>query len=183
MSEIIRFISPEQLIDNVTITASTDHDVLKKCIYTAQETKIQSLLGSKLYRALKLEAKNEIQASPNPLAGKRKELIDDFITPALYQWAYHECTLHLNLRSTDKGVLVQSDLNAQQASASQANALRADIRNKGEFYNNLAIEFICTNSSDFPEYTQDDTDKGGVRSGRSGFSSIVYKSRPKKHHR
>ena len=171
MSDIVRLISPEELKDNVTLSASTDEDLIKKCIYTAQETKIQSLLGSKLYRAIKAEAKG------GSISGKRKEFLDDFLTPALYQWAYHECTLHTNLRSTDKGVIVQSDLNAQQAAAGQVAHLRADIRNKAEFFNNLAIEFICANRSSFPEYTEEDIEKGGVKSGKPSFSGIVHRSK------
>lgn len=180
MSEIIRFISPENLIDNIPATASVDHGLLKTTIYLAQETKIQSLLGSKLYRALKVELKALITSGSDPLAGKRKELMDDFIVPALYQWAFHKSLFHAGLRYTDKGLLQQSDTNATQASARDLNSVRSEVRNDAEFMNTLVVEFICANLSSFPEYNQPDTENGGVSSGKKNFSGIVYKGRKQK---
>ena len=174
MSEIIRFISPENLVDNIPATASVDHGLLKTTIYLAQETKIQSLLGSKLYRALKAEVK------ASSITGKRKELLDGFVIPALYQWAFHKSLFNTALRFTDKGLLQQSDTNATQASARDINSVRGEIRNDAEFMNTLVIEFICANLSSFPEYNQPDTENGGVGSGKKNFSGIVYKGRKQK---
>jgi hypothetical protein len=167
MAIIRRLITAAQLIDNVPISATADQELLKKVIYNEQETKIHNLLGSKLYRALLQEA------TDNVITGKRKECIDEYIRPALYQYAYRAAVLHLNLRVTDKGVMVQSDDNAAQANESQVHHLRADIKNKADFYAELAIRFICENSGDFPEYCSNDTDNGGVISRKSGYFSGI----------
>ena len=169
MSEIVRFISPENLVDNIPATASVDQGLLKTTIYLAQETKIQSLLGSKLYRALKAEVKGA------SISGKRKECLDDFIIPALYQWSYHKALFSTALRFTDKGLLQQTDTNATQASARDLNSVRGEIRNDAEFMNTLIVEFICANLSSIPEYNQRDEENGGVGSGKKNFSGIVYK--------
>jgi hypothetical protein len=170
MATIRRLITAGQLIDNVPISATADQKLLKKVIYNEQETKIHNLLGSKLYRAILKEATN------NTITGKRKQLVDEFIKPALYQYAYRAAILHLNLRVTDKGVLVQGDTNAAQGNEAQVHHLRADIKNKADFFGELAIKFICENKGSFTEYKDQDTENGGIRGrDKAYFSGIQFK--------
>lgn len=174
MATIRRLIKASDLKENVPISKSVDEALLKKVIYNEQQTKIQNLLGTKLFNAIMTEA------SDNTITGKRKQLVDDYIKPALYQWSFRAAILHLNLRVTDKGVIEQSDNNAAQADAARIKQLRNDAQNKAEFHGKLAVEFICENTGDFPEYLNDD-ENGGVRAQKRPYDAgIVFSSRRKR---
>lgn len=166
--EIRRLVKPSELKIFVPISSSVDEELLKKVTYNEQITRIQNLLGTKLYTALIDEA------TDNNIDGKRKILIDEYIKPCLYQWSYRAAILHLNLRVTDKGVLTQSDTNAQQAEPARVSHLMNEAKNKAEFHANLAVKFICKNESSFPEYG-DETFDDGVRPDKKPFDSgIVF---------
>lgn len=168
MATLKQLITPLQLINNVPIAKTADHALLDKIIYTEQETTIHNILGTTLYNKIIDEAVG------GTISGKRKDLVTKYLIPCLYQYSYSQAILHLNLRVTDKGVVEQSDTNASQSSRSSVEQLRNEIVNKGQFFAELAVRFICENLEDFPEFREWD-ENGGIRGQDSGyFSGIVF---------
>ena len=168
MATINRLTTAKQLLDNVPMAKTTDQVLLKKVIFNEQTTKIQKLLGTKLYDAIIKEA-----ITDDNISGNRKILLDKFLKPALHQYAYRAAILHLKWRVTDKGILEQSDTNASQADKGALNHLRASILNDAQFHADLAARFICDNEGDFPEYRNFDEEDGLRPDKKPYFSGIV----------
>ncbi|MCK4883245.1 MAG: hypothetical protein KAS30_00100, partial [Candidatus Diapherotrites archaeon] len=147
---------------------SVDHELVKKLMFTEQDTSIQNFLGSNLYNNL-LE---EIDGAS--IAGNRLELIKKHLRPALFHLTYSSLAVHGKFRLTDKGILEQSDTNASQADDAGLRKLETKHNNKAQFYLKLAFEFICENSASFKDYSSSSEDGGVNPSKRPYFSGIQY---------
>ena len=171
--KIIRLLDPELFLQLTPISETASHSVLKVVIHDAQEFYTQQLLGSNLYRKLlNLVDTGDITAVGNE---KYLELLENYVYPALVKWAYHDAVPALNLRMTDKGVMMLSDTNAAQASVKDAYKLQSGIANKAQLKDKLAVEYLCENSNSFQEYNTRDQDNGGLEANKRPFTSgIVY---------
>ncbi len=168
-TDIIRLTTVEKFIDTMPVSKSVDHELMKKLIFIEQDTAIQNLLGTSLYQGLLDEIDDTGTLTPT-----RLELIQKYVRPALHHLAFASAILHLKFRVTDKGILEQSDDNAAQADNSGLHKLSGKHVNKSQFYQRLAIDFICDNDGAFPEY-DDETDEFGIRPDKEGYNSgIVY---------
>lgn len=166
MSDIIRFATPEMMVERMPISKSIDHEIIKTTMFTEQDTTLQNLLGTALYENLW----NEID--DDSITGKRLELIKKHLRPALYHLTFRSLAIHLRLRLTDKGILVQNDENASQSDEQGSYKLQNYHKNKSQFYQKLAIEFICKHSTTFSDYSKDGED-GGVRASKKPFFSGI----------
>lgn len=128
------------------VQENVDDDLINNYIYRAQEVHIHQILGTDLYNAFK----TKIQT--NTLTGDYKALMDDYIVPALIEWAFYEVlpfiSLKLNNKSISRGnadYLIEADL-------TDLKYLRSTVRDVAEFLSERIIGEIKQDSSKFPEY-------------------------------
>ncbi len=166
MSDIIRFATPEMMIDRMPMSKSIDHEMIKATMYTEQDTSIQNLLGTALYENICKEIDTDT------LTGKRLELIKKHIRPALFHHTFKSLAIHLHLRMSDKGILLQGNENSSQAEEKASYKLQSYHANKAEFYQGLAKDFICDNSTAFLDFGKKGEDGGVSPQKKSYFSGI-----------
>jgi len=166
MSDITRFASVEMFIDRMPVSKSVDHELIKKTMFTEQDTTIHNFLGSSLYNNLKEEINDD------SIAGNRLQLIKKHLRPALYHFTTASLALHTKFRMTDKGLLEQSDDFASQADIVGLQKMEARHRNKAEFYLKLAFEFICENEGSFDDYNKEDPN-GGIKPSKGPYFSGI----------
>ena len=81
----VLFISETFLKQNTQVSDNVDVKYIRESILWAQDTEIQTVLGSTLYNKIK----DEIDAST--LAGVYKTLVDDYIQVTLKHYVTAEC--------------------------------------------------------------------------------------------
>jgi len=146
MSKNILFISEQRLKDRSNLSDNVDPKELLPTVKYVQDRYVLPLCGTKLY--LKLQA--DIQAYT--LAGAYKELIDFYITDALVWYTLSEMPISMQYKLLNKGVMQRSSESAQPISFSDLVKVMDAYKDRGEYYAQQAIRYLCENQSSFPEY-------------------------------
>lgn len=146
MSSRVLLTNTYRLKKNTPIENNVDDDILNPYIFKAQETHIQQILGTDLYVKIIDEVKN------NTITGDYKTLLDEYITPALIEWAFYEALPFISLKLTNKSIargnadyLAEGDLN-------DLKYLRQTVRDLAEFYSTRVIGYLRQYSNRYPEY-------------------------------
>lgn len=147
----VYFISEQYLKDNTSISMNVEPQLLNIAIQDAQNIHIQPLLGSSLYKKLvSLIVDGTIGAIGNE---KYKTLLDDYVVPATTQWALVECLPYIRWKIMNKSVLGQHSDNTTPAELEEIKFLKAELRNKAEFYGERIVKHLKANYTLYPEYT------------------------------
>lgn len=181
---IVRFITADQLTDNMPINNDVDSDKLKKVIYISQEQHLQNSLGSNLYKHIK-ELIN-LGTIGNVGNVEYKTLLDDYVIPVLYRYSYYDVLPLLRTQLTDKGLQNRNSEHSQQADGVTARNIEKRALNDAEFHENLMLKYICkVGASKLPEYFTCDTDDiqpktdayfSGIQFGKGYRKDLINKN-------
>ena len=143
----ILFISENKIKDSTAIGGNVDNETLLPYIRTAQKEFIEAKLGTQLFTKLQ----NDIQAGS--LAGAYKTLVDDYIQDALVHLSFYRAFPFLRFKIQNGNIVSRDSENATSLTREEAQDLREEIRNTGEFYLERLIDYIKHNLELFPEYS------------------------------
>ena len=129
---------------------------------------MQKVIGSTLYD--KLQA--DIQASS--LAGVYKTLVDDYIQVCLKHYVTAECLAMAHYKITNKGLQIQDSEQSSPASTSGVNFLVEKETNKADWYRQRLIDYLCENSSSYPEYENPDDGVDVIHPSNNNFRTSIY---------
>jgi len=150
MSKAI-FISTDTFKAYTIINGNQDDDNLLQWIEVAQDVHIHQYLGTDLYNAIQeMITDGSIGDGGN---ASYKELLDDYIKPALVRWALVEYLPFASYDINRGGVLKHNSETADSVSIEEINSLIEKTRYTAMDYTKLMINYLCNNSSDFPEYS------------------------------
>lgn len=129
------------------INGAVDANLLYPAIYLAQDKYLHPYLGTNLFEKIKDDVAN------NTLAGDYETLVQDYVRPVVLWYTMQEVTPYLAYK-LDNGSLVQrtSD-DAQPVTDTVMKDLIDRCRANAEMYSRLLCDYLCANSSLFPEYT------------------------------
>ena len=140
-------ISEAKLKAFTDINNNLDPDLIKSTIREAQIVHITRLLGTKLYDKII----SDIQS--DSLTGNYKTLVDDYVQDALIYWSYYESLESIYLRPRNNGLLQpQGGDNSLSVDMLMYDKKRQSVKNKAEYFSERLVDFLCYNSSTFPEY-------------------------------
>ena len=132
------------------ISGSVDPDKIVQFIETAQDMHIQNYLGTNLYNKLQqLIIDETITDASN---SHYKDLLDDFIKPMLAWYTQAEYIPFASYTLSNKGLFKHSSENASVLDREEIAGLANRANDKAVFYTNRLINFLCDNSTLFPEY-------------------------------
>ena len=140
------FISRTDLVKNTIIDGNVDTDKFIQFIKIAQEIHITNYLGSKLYDKIS----TDIVA--NTLTGDYLSLVNDYIQPMLIHFAMVEYLPFASFQIKNGGVFKQSSESSESVSKSEIEFLIQKQRDFSEYYTRRFVDYICFNSTKFPEY-------------------------------
>ena len=144
------FVSDTYVKKKSIISGSVDPDSMLQFIETAQDMHVQNYLGTELYRKLMLLVSNgTIIDSAN---SDYKDLLDDFIKPMLAWYTQAEYIPFASYTLSNKGLFKHSSDNASTLDREEIAGLANRANDKAVFYTNRLINFLCDNSTLFPEY-------------------------------
>jgi len=167
MADIL-FISQSFLKENTQVSDNVDVKYIRESILWSQDSQIQPILGTTLYNKLK----DDIEASS--LSGVYKTLVDDYIQVCLKHYVTAECLQMAHYKITNKGLQIQDSEQSQPASSTRLDKLVENEKNKGDWYRQRLIDYLCEYSSNYPEYENPDSGVDTIQPTRDNYRTTIY---------
>lgn len=142
------FITQRDLKGFTSLNGNVDPDKFMQYIKIAQDIHIQQYLGTKLYDRLN----DDIIA--NDLQEPYKTLLEKYVQPMLIHWAMVEYLPFAAYTIANKGVYKHQSENSQTVDKDEVDFLVEKERYTAQNYTRRFIDFMCNNSSLFPEYLE-----------------------------
>jgi hypothetical protein len=140
------FISRTDLVKNSIIDGNVDTDKFIQFIKISQEIHLQNYLGSKLYDKISADI------VAGTLTGDYLALVTDYLQPMLIHYAMMDYLPFAAYQVKNGGVFKHSSENAETVSKDEIDFLSQKQRDFAEYYTRRFIDYICFNSTKFPEY-------------------------------
>ena len=140
------FISATKLKKDTALSGSVDDNMIHPYVLNAQTKEIFPYLGTDLYNKLI----SDIAGTPS---GVYKTLLDDYVQPALVQFAFADLLPFLRLRFVNNSVVIMDTENGASATYEDLQPVIERAVNLGQFYRERMIEYLENNTSSFSEYT------------------------------
>jgi|TARA_R110001583_G_scaffold6028_11_gene31659 hypothetical protein len=144
----VLFISEEKLKDSTAINLNVDVNLLLPYVRQAQKLYVETKLGTALTDKLKAEI------TAGTLAGAYKTLVDEYIGDMLPNWAFYHAIPFLRFKIENGNIYSKTSETGNALSTEEAQHLREEVRNTAEYYTERLIDYVCNNTSSFPEYSQ-----------------------------
>ena len=143
----VLFISEDKLKDSTAINMNVDVEFLLPFVRQAQKLYIETKLGTDLTQKLK----DEITAGT--LAGAYKTLVDTYIGDCLPNLAFFHAIPFLRFKVENGNIYSKTSETGTALSTEEAQHLREEVKNTGEYYLERMIDYVTNNLSSFPEYS------------------------------
>ena len=140
------FISRTDLVKNSIIDGNVDTDKFIQYIKISQEIHIQNYLGSKLYDKISADI------IAGTLTGDYLTLVSDYLQPMLIHYAMTDYLPFAAYQIKNGGVFKHSSENSETVSKGEIDFLTQKQRDFAEYYTRRFVDYICFNSTKFPEY-------------------------------
>ena len=145
------FITVKDLKAKSIISGNTDGDKLIHFIEVAQDIHIQNYLGGRLYDKMQaLVISNEIDLAIN---SDYKLLRDEYIKPMLTWFTQSEYFPFAMFKIDNGGVSKHRGEESDVANYGDIDRMMSKINDRSEFYTRRFLDYICDNSTKYPEYT------------------------------
>ena len=164
---------PKALFINATevkrfsnLSGSVDSDRFLNAVYLAQRTHIQVLLGTKLYEKLANDIVN------GQLTNSYRDLLDEYVKPALIHYSLVELYPRLNYQVSNKGIYKHNSENATSISQQELDDMVERERVAAQFYADRFIDFISFKTSTYPEYLSGKNGDISPIDGQTGYGIV-----------
>jgi hypothetical protein len=141
------FVSANRLKRDTAIGGSVDDDLIRPYVHMAQQRWILPVLGTDLYNKLS----DEIDAGT--VTGVYETLLNDYVIPSTVQYSFVQLVPFLRLRFVNNAVVIMNSEQSQAATYDDLKPLMDQALDMATFYRERLIDYLCNNSSSFPEYT------------------------------
>lgn len=162
----ILFISEKKLKSESYINDNVGNEFILPAILSAQDMKLQPLLGCSLYAKLKSDV-----AGQGP-AGKYKILMDDYIKPFLIYAVMADIQVPLAFKMRQNGIVQANNDYTYNQGKTDVDALKRYYEDKMNWYGFRMTDYLNNNKQDIPEYC--DNSCGCKSDLRQGFDSGIY---------
>lgn len=162
-------ISLDYLRDNTSISSEVDSNVLIPHIQTAQNLRIEQLLGTALY--------DEVIAAVDAgtVSGNIKTLLDNYIQPCLKEWAFYQALPFIKYSISNVGVTTRDSENDSEASLEELQFLRGAVRDTAEYMSQKVINYLKANVDLYSSYQNPGSEIDDIRPNSSVyFSGIAF---------
>ena len=142
-------ISEAKVRNFTTLNNSVDTELIRNCIRTAQDYRLQSIIGTVLYDKLI----SDIDSSS--LSGYYQTLVDDYIQDFLLYAVYYETLEEIYLRPRNNGLLKPNGgENSDPVDKDLYDMKRQSVENKMTYYAERLTNYIIEEESNFPELNE-----------------------------
>lgn len=146
------FITLKELKRKSIFDGNLDADKIIQFIEVAQDTEIQTYLGSKLYDKIQTEI------IANTLSGNYKTLVDEYVKPMLIWYTQAAFIPYAAYQISNGGIYKHNSDNSTAVDQSEINALASHATETAEFYTQRFMDHMNYNSNLYPEYISNQDD-------------------------
>lgn len=139
-------ITDADLLAQSNMSGNVDTDKYKQYVSIAQDIHIQRLLGTDLLEYI------QAQIIAGTLSGNYLSLVTNWIKPALIHWTMVELLPMLAITVANGGIYRHAPENANALSQDEVDSLVDQERDFAVYYSNRLVDYLCNNSTLFPEY-------------------------------
>jgi len=143
----VLFISEDKLKDSTAINMNVDVELLLPFVRQAQKLYIETKLGTDLTDKLKAEI------TAGTLAGAYETLVDTYIGDCLPSLAFYHAIPFLRFKVENGNIYSKTSETGVALSTEEAQHLREEVLNTGQYYVERMIEYVTNNLASFPEYS------------------------------
>jgi predicted glycosyl hydrolase (DUF1957 family) len=147
----VLFVNEDKLKSSTAINYNVDTAFLLPFLKIAQDKHLQIILGTKLYDKLQNDIAGVDGAT---LTGVYKTLVDDYIQDAIIHYALVEALPFISFQIKNGSITQKNSENGTAATRQDVDYLVQKERDSAEFYGQRIVEYLCNDSSSFPEYSQ-----------------------------
>lgn len=147
----VLLISEQKLKDSSSINLQVDNEILLPYILQSQTLYVETKLGTQLYNKLKDLITNNTIGLPANAA--YKTLLDDYISFVLVNYSFYHVIPFLRFKVENANIFSKTSETGNALSTEEAQSLREEIVNTAQYYTERMIDYICNNTSSFPEYS------------------------------
>lgn len=144
----VLFINSEYLKRLTPLTGAVDDAYITPAVIAAQDVKLQAYLGTRLLDALKTKV------TTNTLSGHYATLVDKYVRKCVAWWTIAELIPNLVVQMDNGGLVQRTPENTSPIDSRQMAYELGRARSKAQFYTRRMYEYICNNTANFPEYSQ-----------------------------
>jgi hypothetical protein len=146
------FITVVELKRKSIFDGNIDADKLVQFIEVAQDTNIQTYLGTKLYDKLQNDILND------SLGGNYLTLVNTYIKPMLIWYTQATYIPYAAYQISNGGVFKHDSENSTSVDASEIRTLTEHATETAEFYTQRFVDYMNFNSSLYPEFISNQDD-------------------------
>lgn len=151
MAGYVLFISEDKLKDSTAINMNVDVNFLLPYVKIAQKKYVETKLGTNLFVAI--QGMISGGTISNPANANYKTLLEDYVADMLVHYAFYEVLPFLRYKVQNNNVVAKTSENSTPLTRAEAQDLRSEISNTAQFYTERLVDYLCNNSSLFPEYS------------------------------
>ena len=146
----VLFISEEKLKDSTAISLNVDVQLLLPFVKQAQKLYVETKLGTNLNEKLKtLIVAGTVNAAGNEFYAT---LLNTYIGDMLPNFALYHAIPFLRFKVENGNIYSKTSETGTSLNTEEAQSLRSEVVNTGEYYMERMIEYITNNLIEFPEY-------------------------------
>ena len=140
------FVTREDIIKKTPLSGNIDPDKLLQYVELAQDMHIQAQLGTDLYEKIQADIIADTLADPY------LTLVRTYIRPMLIHYAASEFLHYASYKIENGGVFKASPDTESSVDFIEVSRLIDKERDNAQFYEQRFNDYICNNSTSFPEY-------------------------------
>jgi hypothetical protein len=140
-------IDPQIIKDTSRVDNNIGDKLLRNTLINVQETRLQNLIGTSLYKKL-------TDNDPNDLTTEYKDLIIEYIQNVLIYGTISKLMRNSYYKISTSGIIRQEGDNFTPLSFKETNSLKKDIDYDLHNYSKYLTEFLTYNADTYPEFNE-----------------------------
>lgn len=156
MSANVLMISEQSFKDFTVASANIDLKNVTQVIKMTQDRYIHPICGTALYdKILLLISNGTITSGGNAVY---KTFLDSYLTDTLFNYVLGELPMALQYKFVNKGVVKRKSENIEEPTFAELMSVAQYYKGYAEWYAERAINYLCANSTSYPEYLNPGSD-------------------------
>ncbi len=143
----ILLINEELLKKYTPLTDAVDPNIIRPCIYVAQDMYLQNFLGTNLTNKLKDDVAH------NTLTDQYATLLNDYVIKLLIWWVMVELYPSLLYKHDNGNLVSRQSEDTTPVTKGEMESLKEKARENARFYTKRMVDYLRFNTNLFPEYT------------------------------
>ena len=143
----ILLINEDVLKKYTPLTDAVDPNLIRPCIYVAQDMYLQNFLGTNLTNKIKDDVAN------NTLAGNYEILLNEYVLKLLIWWTMVELYPSLLYKHDNGNLVSRQSEDTTPVTKGEMESLKEKARENARFYTKRMVDYLRFNTNLFPEYT------------------------------